>query len=315
MNIADMNSGLVGPEQQFLHHPNFGGFNFPNTLPPTSFGSTGLPDSPLRRSIRPNYQVSNHPGQMNSQLPSSMPGHPNSQAQSLSLSNSQQTSQSLPLTLNTESDPALIVQTMANPESGLDVRERVWLKIKIPYAFIGTDAIKWLHTCVQGFKDKKSARKFAAKLLKDGLIESAVSPSKNFSKNCYYVFSNEILAKSQLPITNDPNYREFQNPPQLLPPNGQIPPSSGPGNVLNDLRQPNFNPITNGFNGQTKPGSNVVRFIRNWDETSEFHNYGYFGPDCGDEGSRVSGKIYFISLYLSLFFNIFFLLISRRTQS
>ena len=30
-----------------------------------------------------------------------------------------------------------IVKTMAAPESGLDVRDRMWLKITIPNAFIG----------------------------------------------------------------------------------------------------------------------------------------------------------------------------------
>lgn len=30
-----------------------------------------------------------------------------------------------------------IVKTMAAPESGLDIRDRMWLKITIPNAFIG----------------------------------------------------------------------------------------------------------------------------------------------------------------------------------
>lgn len=31
----------------------------------------------------------------------------------------------------------VIVKAMANPESGLEVRDRMWLKITIPNAFIG----------------------------------------------------------------------------------------------------------------------------------------------------------------------------------
>lgn len=35
------------------------------------------------------------------------------------------------------SDMTSIVKTMAAPDSGLDVRDRMWLKITIPNAFIG----------------------------------------------------------------------------------------------------------------------------------------------------------------------------------
>lgn len=39
------------------------------------------------------------------------------------------------LTKNT--DMATVVQAMARPDSGLEVRDRMWLKITIPQAFIG----------------------------------------------------------------------------------------------------------------------------------------------------------------------------------
>ena len=39
------------------------------------------------------------------------------------------------LTVNT--DYLTIVKAMAAPESGLDIRDRMWLKITIPNAFIG----------------------------------------------------------------------------------------------------------------------------------------------------------------------------------
>lgn len=40
-----------------------------------------------------------------------------------------------PLTLNT--DMVTVVKAMAAPDSGLDIRDRMWLKITIPNAFIG----------------------------------------------------------------------------------------------------------------------------------------------------------------------------------
>lgn len=39
--------------------------------------------------------------------------------------------------LNLEMGMQTIVKVMAAPESGLDVRDRMWLKITIPKAFIG----------------------------------------------------------------------------------------------------------------------------------------------------------------------------------
>lgn len=39
------------------------------------------------------------------------------------------------LTVNTPMDT--IVRTMASPDSGLEIRDRMWLKITIPNAFIG----------------------------------------------------------------------------------------------------------------------------------------------------------------------------------
>lgn len=36
---------------------------------------------------------------------------------------------------------AAIVKAMASPESGLEVRDRMWLKITIPNAFIGERAL------------------------------------------------------------------------------------------------------------------------------------------------------------------------------
>lgn len=45
----------------------------------------------------------------------------------------------LNLTINT--DMASVVKAMAQPDSGLEIRDRMWLKITIPNAFIGQCAV------------------------------------------------------------------------------------------------------------------------------------------------------------------------------
>ena len=42
------------------------------------------------------------------------------------------------LNLSINTDMVTIVRAMAQPESGLEIRDRMWLKITIPNAFIGT---------------------------------------------------------------------------------------------------------------------------------------------------------------------------------
>lgn len=39
--------------------------------------------------------------------------------------------------LSLHSDMASVAKAMASPESGLEVRDRMWLKITIPNAFLG----------------------------------------------------------------------------------------------------------------------------------------------------------------------------------
>ncbi|KAL3316377.1 Segment polarity protein dishevelled DVL-2 [Cichlidogyrus casuarinus] len=97
-------------------------------------------------------------------------------------------------------DAGIIMQAMSHPESGLDVRDRLWLKITIPRAFIGSDLVDWLYRQVDGFADRKAAKKFASCLLKFGYIRHAVNKTK-FSEQCYYVFgdwSSTHLSQSNL---------------------------------------------------------------------------------------------------------------------
>jgi len=42
------------------------------------------------------------------------------------------------MNLTKSMDMAAVVHAMSQPDSGLEVRDRMWLKITIPHAFIGT---------------------------------------------------------------------------------------------------------------------------------------------------------------------------------
>ena len=47
----------------------------------------------------------------------------------------------------------------------------------------------WLHTHVDGFADRRDARKYATNLLKAGYIRHTVN-KLTFSEQCYYVFGD-----------------------------------------------------------------------------------------------------------------------------
>ncbi|XP_050414497.1 segment polarity protein dishevelled homolog DVL-3 isoform X2 [Patella vulgata] len=93
----------------------------------------------------------------------------------------------LNLTINT--DMETVVKAMAQPDSGLEIRDRMWLKITIPNAFIGADLVDWLFTHVDGFADRRDARKYACNLLKANYIRHTVN-KLTFSEQCYYVFGD-----------------------------------------------------------------------------------------------------------------------------
>uniref|UniRef100_A0A671LN35 Segment polarity protein dishevelled homolog DVL-3-like n=1 Tax=Sinocyclocheilus anshuiensis TaxID=1608454 RepID=A0A671LN35_9TELE len=91
--------------------------------------------------------------------------------------------------LSIHSDMAAVAKAMASPESGLEVRDRMWLKITIPNAFIGSDVVDWLYHHVEGFTDRREARKYASNLLKAGYIRHTVNKI-TFSEQCYYIFGD-----------------------------------------------------------------------------------------------------------------------------
>uniref|UniRef100_A0AAX7USM4 Dishevelled segment polarity protein 3a n=1 Tax=Astatotilapia calliptera TaxID=8154 RepID=A0AAX7USM4_ASTCA len=86
-------------------------------------------------------------------------------------------------------DMATVAKAMACPESGLEVRDRMWLKITIANAFIGSDVVDWLFHHVEGFTDRREARKYASNLLKAGYIRHTVNKI-TFSEQCYYTFGD-----------------------------------------------------------------------------------------------------------------------------
>ncbi|XP_032526071.1 segment polarity protein dishevelled homolog DVL-3 [Danaus plexippus] len=89
-------------------------------------------------------------------------------------------------------DMALVVRAMLRPESGLEIRDRMWLKITIPNAFIGADVVDWILQHVAGIVDRRDARKYASHMLKAGFIRHTVNKI-TFSEQCYYV-AGELCA-------------------------------------------------------------------------------------------------------------------------
>uniref|UniRef100_A0AAQ6ADC7 Dishevelled segment polarity protein 3a n=1 Tax=Amphiprion ocellaris TaxID=80972 RepID=A0AAQ6ADC7_AMPOC len=99
--------------------------------------------------------------------------------------------------LSIHSDMATVAKAMACPESGLEVRDRMWLKITIANAFIGSDVVDWLFHHVEGFSDRREARKYASNLLKAGYIRHTVNKI-TFSEQCYYIFGDLYMTHLSL---------------------------------------------------------------------------------------------------------------------
>ncbi|XP_030622954.1 segment polarity protein dishevelled homolog DVL-1 isoform X2 [Chanos chanos] len=88
-----------------------------------------------------------------------------------------------------KTDMGTIVKVMQLPDSGLEIRDRMWLKITIANAVIGADVVDWLYSRVEGFKDRRDARKYASSLLKHGYLRHTVNKI-TFSEQCYYTFGD-----------------------------------------------------------------------------------------------------------------------------
>lgn len=82
-----------------------------------------------------------------------------------------------------------IVKAMTKPDSGLEIRDRMWLKIVIPNAFIGADAVNWVLANVEDVTDRREARRIVSSMLRDNLIKHTVN-KLTFSEQCYYIVSD-----------------------------------------------------------------------------------------------------------------------------
>uniref|UniRef100_A0A0R3RZK0 Dishevelled n=1 Tax=Elaeophora elaphi TaxID=1147741 RepID=A0A0R3RZK0_9BILA len=92
--------------------------------------------------------------------------------------------------LDAMTDKKKVVQMMVMPNSGLDIKNRTWLKIPIPMSFLGSDLVDWLMEHVDGLRDRKDGRKFAGELLKEKLISHVVNKI-TFTEQCYYILGEE----------------------------------------------------------------------------------------------------------------------------
>ncbi|KAJ8683051.1 hypothetical protein QAD02_018843 [Eretmocerus hayati] len=79
------------------------------------------------------------------------------------------------------------VRAMAPLDSGLEIRDRMWLKITMQNAFIGVDVVHWLYKHVKGFHKRQDAKDYASLILKSGLIKQSLNKPK-FSSYCFYTF-------------------------------------------------------------------------------------------------------------------------------
>lgn len=69
-----------------------------------------------------------------------------------------------------------------------------WWLWCVPLRPVGADVVDWLHQRVDGFQDRREARKYAAQMLKAGYIRHTVN-KKDFSEQCYYVFGDLCASK------------------------------------------------------------------------------------------------------------------------
>lgn len=135
-----------------------------------------------------------------------------------------------PLTVAT--DMTAVVRAMARPDSGLEIRDRMWLKITIPNAFIGADVVEWLLTHVEGFQDRRDARKYASHLLRAGLIRHTVNKI-TFSEQCYYIFGDLCNALAGLSLGDTDSV-------------GPLPPAAG--GCVNSIGAPSYMPYSGTYN-------------------------------------------------------------------
>ncbi|XP_029470964.1 segment polarity protein dishevelled homolog DVL-3 isoform X2 [Rhinatrema bivittatum] len=192
INFENMsNDDAVRVLREIVHKPGPITLTVAKCWDPNPRGCFTLPRSEPIRPIDPAAWVSH-----TAAMTGTYPAYGMSPSMSTITSTSSSITSSIPETerfddfhLSIHSDMATIVKAMSSPESGLEVRDRMWLKITIPNAFIGSDVVDWLYHHVEGFADRREARKFASNLLKAGYIRHTVNKI-TFSEQCYYIFGD-----------------------------------------------------------------------------------------------------------------------------
>jgi len=53
---------------------------------------------------------------------------------------------------------------------------------------LGSDLVNWLQTHVEGFPERRDARRYASELLRNGYIRHTVNKT-SFSEQCYYTIA------------------------------------------------------------------------------------------------------------------------------
>lgn len=89
-----------------------------------------------------------------------------------------------------------ICRRMFAVDSGLEIRDRMWLKITIPNAFIGADCVNWIQENVAGVEDRREARRIVSSMLRNNYIKHTVN-KLNFSEQCYYALGQQGVALMQ----------------------------------------------------------------------------------------------------------------------
>uniref|UniRef100_A0A8C5U9M7 Dishevelled segment polarity protein 3 n=1 Tax=Malurus cyaneus samueli TaxID=2593467 RepID=A0A8C5U9M7_9PASS len=192
INFENMsNDDAVRVLREIVHKPGPITLTVAKCWDPSPRGCFSLPRSEPIRPIDPAAWVSH-----TAAMTGTYPAYGMSPSMSTITSTSSSITSSIPETerlddfhLSIHSDMATIVKAMASPESGLEVRDRMWLKITIPNAFIGSDVVDWLYHHVEGFTDRRESRKYASNLLKAGYIRHTVNKI-TFSEQCYYIFGD-----------------------------------------------------------------------------------------------------------------------------
>ncbi|XP_061499642.1 segment polarity protein dishevelled isoform X2 [Anopheles gambiae] len=149
--------------------------------------------------------------------------------------------------LHADMDMKDIVRAMTKPDSGLEIRDRMWLKITIPNAFIGADVVNWILEHVDGIGDRREARKYVSLMLRRGYIKHTVN-KLTFSEQCYYVVGNGIrqdISNMSLEDTESmlSDIAPLPNPPIYMTYSGNYNPSHG------------YQPIQYGCTGERHPSS------------------------------------------------------------